>query len=178
MEVKFRQTTRNGCGSLSIANIFDDHRFTLGLEDCPGERYADLNKKLQDLGCPIFVDPLFLTSQYFRTANRLGQGQVEIFKYSKKSMTDRIQESNVVPYVISLANSPGRNQHMVALIHSIGDDMFYVIDSAKTKIAAYTWLELLQRFHIVSVAVFRMWDHPEPGNFITLDKAELPHIFP
>lgn len=175
MQVKFRQTTRNGCVSLSIANIFDDHRFTIGLEDCPGERFADLNKKLQDFGCPILVDPVFLTSQYFKTGKRLTSGQREIFRYPR--MTKKVREVTVVPYLMSIANGRGRNQHMVAVIHRLHDGRLCVIDSTKEAVTTFTFDELIKRFHIVSVSVFRLWENPEPGNIVTLDISEMSHIF-
>lgn len=176
MQVKFRQTTRNGCGSLSIANIFDDHRFSLGLEDCPGEPYALLNRKLQEFGYEIFIDGLFLTSKWFTNGNRLKKGQCEMFRYSNR-MTNKIRKSTVVPYLFSIANSKGRNQHMVAVFHNLSDGLFHVVDSTKEEVMIFNLVDLLARFHIVSVALFRMWDNPEPGNFVTLDKSEMSHVF-
>lgn len=178
MQVKFRQTTRNGCASLSIANIFDDDRFAVGLEDCKGERVADLNKKLMDLGHgEIFIDILFLTHSVFRSGNQLQASHDSLFHYSNRVLTKEARKTAVVPYLITLANSRGRNPHMVAAVHNISDRMFHIIDSTKDKILVISVPDMIKRFHIVSVAVFRIWDHPEPGNFVSMDKKDLPHIF-
>lgn len=178
MQVKFRQTTRNGCGSLSIANIFDDERFTTGLEGCPGERIADLNKKLQDIGSgEIFIDQLFLTQSFFRSGYQLQACHDSIFRYGRGVIARKDKKGKVVPYLISIANSRGRNPHMVAALHSIGDKMFHIIDSTKDKVLVISVPDLIREFHIISVAIFRMWDHPEPGNFVIMEKSDLPHIF-
>lgn len=175
MQVKFRQTTKNGCGSLSIANILDDNRFTLGLEGIPGERIADLNKKLDQHGIEVFIDCLFMTHGVFRTGNRLKLQHEIIFKYTR--LTKKVRQSHCVPYLFTLANKGGRNHHMVAAIHSLSDDMFYIIDSTKEKVRVLTFSHLVVDFNIIAVCLLRMWDHPDPANFVSMDKADLPHIF-
>lgn len=177
MQVKFRQTTRNGCGSLSIANIFDDHRFTLELDKLPGERFADLNKKLLDFGFEIFIDCLFLTQPTFRAGNRLGISHNILFILPRKGVTKVIRETYAVPYLFTIANRKGRNPHMVAVVHNISDGLFHVIDSTKHEVMVLSFRDLVKKFHILSVSIFRLVDHQEHGNFVMMLKSELPHIF-
>lgn len=177
MQVKFRQTTRNGCASLSIANLFDDHRFTVNLEGLPGERIGDLNKKMIDNGMDFFVDCLFLTHKVFRTGNRLQLHHDVIFRYQKKGMTKHMRQNYAVPYLITVANGKGRIPHMVGVYHNLSDGLFHWIDSTKPEIMIFTFRELVARFHIMAVSVFRIWDNPDQSNFLLMDKKELGHIF-
>jgi hypothetical protein len=180
MQVKFRQTTKNGCGSLSIANIFDDHRFTTGLEKLPGERIADLNLKLAEMeinGIQLFVDCIFMTQKDFRIGNRLKICNEVLFAMPRKGLTKHVRETYAVPYLMTIANGYGRNPHMVGVVYNIKDKKFYVIDSTKPDVIVLTYRELIKRFHIISVSLFRQMNHPEHGNFITMPKEDLPHIF-
>ena len=143
MVVKHRQKTKNGCGSLSIANIFDDHRFTVGLEKLKGERINDLNRKLLEMGSELFIDTLFLTHKELKAGNRLKLAHEVLFKFPKKNVTKLIKEKYAVPYLLTIANSRGRNGHMVAALHSISDGLFHIIDSTKAEIKVMSYGDMI-----------------------------------
>lgn len=180
MEVKFRQVTKNGCGSLSLANIFDDHRFCIRLEYLKGESINDLNLKMASMaqaGIEIFIDCLFLTQPQFKTGNRLSSNHSALFTLPKTGVTKKIREQYAVPYLLTIANRGGRNHHMIAAVYSISDGMFHIIDSTKPKVLVLAYSNMVKRFQIISVSVFRFLDNPEPGNFVMMPKSELSHIF-
>ncbi len=177
MQVKHRQTTRNGCGSLSIANIFDDHTFTVGLEDCKGERIADLNRKLAAVGSLVFIDCIFMTHKFFKTGNRLKKTHCSMFTLSPKGATKIIRDKYAVPYLFTIANRVGKNPHMVGVVHNISTGMFHLIDSSKPEILVMTFTDMVKRFHIIGVALFRFIDYEDHGAFVMMPKSELPHIF-
>lgn len=169
--VKYRQTTMFGCGSFSLANIFDDHRFVVELPT-QGERPVDLARKLNKYQRRVYLYDIFRTNQHLLAGNCLMQCQSEIFGYG-----DAAPDPDACrPLVLTFAR-PNGNLHSVAAVHRVLDDHFYVVDSCVPWVARFTVAGLIAYFKIVAIQQFGLHSCQDPANLLLMPSANFSHIF-
>ena len=176
MEVKYRQQQVWGCGSFSLANLFDDHRFVEELPIEHGERTPDLNRKMAKFQRAIFIDNIFLTNMHLKTGTRLTYGNRSLLMINRQGLTKEMKETLCVPYMAAFARN-ATGSHNVLVLHNLKDNKYYMVDSCVSHVLKFELKDLIQLYHIVAVSVFRYWKHPDIGNMLLAPKSELPHIF-
>jgi len=174
--IKYRQQQWWGCGSFSLANLFDDHRF---LEDLPtghGERTPDLNRKMAKFQRALFIDNIFLTNFNLKEGSRLSWANRELLMTPRQGLTKEMKEVLCVPYMVAFSRANG-GAHNILVLHNLKDNLYYLVDSCKPEVERMTIRQMISKLPIVAVAVFRYWKHEDIGNMLFAPKSELAHIF-
>ena len=176
--IKYRQYTKTGCGSFSIANIFDDHRM---VEHIPTmhESLAYLNRKMQRFHNGIFIDVQFLTCAYFRNGYKLQSLQAEeFFARHAGDIQGQItsMEGVAIPYLITVSRRKGA-AHMVPIVHDLDSNTFYAADSCTDKVQALKLSDLLERYNIISVSIFSKWNRKNEPRIMFANKNYFEHIY-
>lgn len=176
LKVPFRQVTKSGCGSHSIANLFNDDRLIKGVEELTfGEGVPDLNKKLKEHREHIYVDVLFQTCYEFEgPSNRLTDPLV--FKVKMNELSDEYREKYARPFLISVKKCL---LHCILVLHNFKNDRYYIVDSVESNIEVVTLDELMAKYHIVSVEVICSWQITDAADrSIFIRKEHFTHLIP
>lgn len=175
LKVPFRQTTKSGCGSHSIANLLNDERFLEGCEDLKyGEGVSDLNKKLQSLTPEFFIDVVFSSpSEMKAQPNKL------IDKLVFEVLWDRLTEDHKANYARPfLLTVKGIRFHCILVLHNLKNDLYYVVDSLRQDIRIMVIEELVSSYHITVVSYVCSWKMEEEDKSVFFHKDYLTHIIP
>lgn len=166
--VIYRQKETFGCGSYCLANLMNDSKYILELQD--GERRGDLNKKLSRYYPEIFLETLFLTNERI-APERLQDVNLFEFEYSEEA-----KESGFVPWLLVIYK-PGSNlYHYIVACEDLKDRRFHVLDSTKNHISIFTREDLLGFYWVLGVEFFSKWDG-SPEECVIFDKGYFGHIF-
>jgi len=176
--IKYRQRTKTGCGSFTLANIFDDHRFVL---DIPKEyeNFAGLNKKMQDKVFEkqyknLYVDPRFITCYYFKNGNKMTVRQMDEFFTAQR--LDVKDATAVIPYLITINRRNGTN-HMLALLNDLSENIFYAVDSGTDYVQRLSLTDLSERYAISAICVLASWGEGSQPNILFGSKKMFDHIY-
>jgi len=164
-KVLHRQETKYGCGSYTLANLFNDKRFIQQLPTC-GERVADLNRKMAKYKRSIFVNPIYVTCNSFPYGNRL------LPDLANHMFEIEPPEGLIKPMVITFAR-PNGNLHSVGLLQQ--NDMGYIVDSCETEVETGRMIFFVHKLNIVHVNIFTAWEG-NPSNEIMMPKEYFSHI--
>lgn len=175
MQIKYQQTTRTGCGSYALANLFNDERYIQDLPD-DYQRIYDLQRLLDANGAGMFIDPLFITSPHFTLGSWLMPMNSGLFAapegYAQEDLVHMCK-----PYLLTIAHQTKRTLHMVGLVHHMGTGAFYFIDSGRAEVKKYTIVsDILQEMQVVGVHQFGIQGDDNPGSFAMIDKSFFAHI--
>lgn len=174
LKVKYRQYTKFGCGSFTLANIFDDHRFVLDIPAAQGERVADLNRKMNKYHRALVIVPMFFTSPFLKSANRLRDPA--IFGYEGE-IPDEYRETMARPLLLTFAKH-NKELHTVALIHNLRNGFYYLVDSGTENVYVASIEDILKGYNVVQLSQFSIWACEDRANFLMLPKEQLRHIIP
>lgn len=174
--IPFRQSTMSGCGSLSLANLFNDKRFIEGIEDLKvGERTVDLNRKMDKYFPAGYIDTLYSTcSGFTMQANRLIDPI--IFGIEWEQCEPEQKEGWAKPHLVVIKRTPIRC-HCILVVQNLKDSLLYVVDSLKEYIEKYTIEDFLKWYHVLVVEVFGLWEMENPENTMFIIKEHYPHLF-
>jgi hypothetical protein len=164
-KIPFRQTTQFGCGSYTLANLFNEKEFIAKLPTEDGEALVDLNKKLSEGGLSIY--PLFLTKLEFRVGNRFDKANVSFFSDKMEGM-----DSGLVPYLISFARPSGA-LHYLGLIRNLATGKWYVVDSCEEEVFEVEILWFIKNYHIISVSLLFSDRHNQFVAFVPEESGHL-----
>lgn len=177
--VPFRQHTYAGCVSLSLANIFNNRKFTFGIEDLKvGERLVDANKKLAEFEPYCYLEPVFYTNHMAAYGRLTDPWMLE----QRINTQERIITAEFArPLLVTVVKQPDMDKpfvryHSFAVFQDMADNMFYVIDSLNVHIRRMLSTQLIAQYHIVGIDGFGLWDNPNPSNVMFLRKETLTHI--
>lgn len=173
--MKYRQSTKFGCGSYALANIFDDPRFVAELPTTQGERIADLQKKVNKYKRGLFINPIFITSQNLKVGNRLKFSQAELFSHEKGKLQLAGLQQLVKPYLIIVAKS-ATAMHALAVFEDCGSRDFIVVDSATDAPERMKLKELIATYHITAVCQFSSFYIEDHGNYVMMRREDIAHI--
>jgi hypothetical protein len=175
MKVPFQQNTISGCGSYSLANLFNDERFLEGVNDLKvGETAAGLNKKMERYHPNAYLTTIFQTSTHFKLQeNKLIDPVLFGIEWDKVKAKEK--ETWARPLLVTFKRTAERF-HCVLVIHNLKDNLLYLVDSLTDEILKYAIEDFIELFHIISVEQFAMWDtDPELTMFII--KPAFYHLF-
>jgi hypothetical protein len=176
MKVKFKQDTLSGCGSYSLANLFNDERFLEGIKDLKvGERMVDLNKKMDKFFPEGYIDTLFLTqSQFTQQPSRLADPLV--FEMKWEDVKDWQKEIWARPFLVTFKRTKDKC-HCILVILNLKNNLLYVVDSLKEDIQKFEVQNFINQYHIISVENFGLWDMERPEDSMFIYKNHFPHLF-
>lgn len=166
-KLPFHQTKTYGCGSYSLANLFNRSCYLDNIED-GGESQFMLNEKLEkhkENG--MFLQTLVLTSP-----------RLEYSRIKDKTLFDCHDMPNgyFSPYLM-ISYHPGTNVfHYSAICHLYEKDLFFVMDSRKTEIQIFTREQLFEVFWIVGIEYFNSRG-ANANDEVILMTEEFEHIF-
>lgn len=174
-KVPFIQRTKSGCGSYSLANLFNDERFIKGVEDLHhGEGVADMNKKLSKIEPDFYIDVLYQTCYEFdEKTNKLTDSIALKVKYEE--MTEEMKCDFARPFFFTVKRSL---YHCILVIHNFKNDLYYVVDSLDSHVLQFTLEELMKRYHIIAVELLCNWNMNGSDRSIFINKNRLNHIIP
>ena len=173
-KIPFIQSTKNGCGSISLANIFNDERYLPDYKDPKEERFVDLNRKLMRHDPHIYVEPVYLTCGELEVGNRLLAPAVLDLNWAE--MEPEMKETQCMPLLLTIRHKSGL-YHAIGIVINFKNKMFYVLDSLQIYVQRLTVNELISNYHIVSVSRFGLWTNDDPANNVVIHKDGMTHIF-
>lgn len=168
MKVKFRQTGPFGCGSFSLAHVFDDHRFLEELPQDHRESLPMLQRKLNKYHRGLFIDSLFITSSHFKSGECLKMSQKDLVLQKDKAAL----KGMAIPYLMGFSRYPGC-VHQVAVIHDIDSGIFYLVDSCEEAVIDLKLVPLIYNYKLVAISVFVN----AKNDMLAVPRGEFAHIF-
>lgn len=176
LKVKYRQPSKFGCGSYSLANLFDNPDFIEIIPEKYGERVADLNRKMDEYAPELFINTMYMTNIHLPQRNKLIMSQKNLFSYDEGSIDAEALKTVAKPFLMIFAR--GNNQlHTVGLVHDLKTKKYYLVDSCEVDVLEFTLPQLMANYRIVTLAQFTMWNYSDPSNFLTLHRDDFSHIF-
>lgn len=176
LKVKYRQHSKFGCGSYSLANLFDNPDFIEIIPEKNGERIADLNRKMDEYEPALFVNTMYMTNIHLPQRNKLIMSQKDLFSYNDDSIYEEEKKTLARPFLMVFAR--GNNQlHTVGLVHDLKTKKYYLVDSCEVDVLDFTLIQLMNNYRIVTLAQFTLWNCEDPANFLMLHRDDFAHIF-
>jgi hypothetical protein len=176
MKIQFQQKTISGCGSYSLANLYNDDRFLEGVKDLRvGETVVGLNKKMEKYQPNAYITTIFQTSTHFtRQADKLIDPVLFGIEWEKVGRVEK--ETWARPLLVTYKRTIERF-HCVLVIQNLKDNLLYLFDSLQEEVIKYTIDDFITLYNINSVEQFAMWEmeHPEHSMFII--KSAFKHLF-
>ena len=173
--IPFRQVTQFGCGSYSLANLFNESLFIAKLPHEEGENIADLNCKLECREHELYIDPIFMTSASLRRNNQLHVDDVDLLIISDIPAKEIEEKELVGVFLISFARANGAI-HWVVVLSDLKSGRYYIVDSVEPDVIECDLLWLIRNYQIVSVSVFRQREAKSKAECIMLSRSELAHL--
>lgn len=175
-KIPFRQTTQFGCGSYTLANIFDDKGFIAEIPEHDGETVTDLNVKLAKFYPGICIEFIFLTNFTFKVNNRFDKANVALFLeiYDKKENPEL--KAGALPFLVTIAR-PNGALHYIGLIQDIATGKWHVVDSCEEEVIEVEILWFIKNYHIVSVGIFYVPAGHDKRTFAAFPPDQHRHLF-
>lgn len=173
--VPFKQTTKSGCGSITIANLFNEPRFMEGIEslEC-GESIYMLNKKLAGITDGFYIDVLMCTPIGLEIQNRVLEEKVFTIK-TEEAGAD-ILEHFFRAYFVVIKNP--YLSHAILVLQNFKNGKYYVVDGRADKIVPISLTTLINNYHITLVATFNHDSEPVADKQeVFFDKRHATHLF-
>lgn len=178
MKVPFQQTTKAGCYSLCIANLFNDERFAQGLEFINfGEYQASINFKMQQLQLPYFLDTVFTTSSTFKKqGTRVKDPAILTPNYDEK-----VKDTFAYPMIatVNRGDNAGRI-HAILIIYNCKTQNLHICNSLDSEIVVTNIETFLSFYCVTGIEHFCSWDSArkqEQHTTIMIHKHHFPHLF-
>lgn len=179
VQIPFKQTSKSGCGSFTLANFFNDSSFIRDIETLEqGEGVYDLNEKLKELAPEFYLESIFIThSQCEIQQNRLHDPL--IFETIMEKVSEEQRETWARPFFVTIKGL--LRSHYVLVIHNLKDQRLYIFDSLAEGRQSFTISEFLQWFHVMTVEVLcsKEWSVKQRngGETLYIFKDKFPHLF-
>lgn len=156
-QIPFVQTTRSGCGSYALANLFSDERFLHNVdalsEKGHGEGVADLNKKLQAFEPDFYLETYFLTSTHCKHPfDRLKDPVFFEILWEKMAEDQRENAARVLFLTVR-----GALSHYVIVIHDFKTNQYYLVDSHNSHVEAIDIHAFIEHNQILSIEQLCSW---------------------
>lgn len=175
MQVPFLQNTKSGCGSYSLANLFNNIKFIEGIENqSRGENVADLNKQLSTIYSDLYIEPYFHTNTHLKHYPRLTD--IALFDLYWDKVTEENKKNQARPFLFTI-KSKSEKFHCILVVHNLEDNLFYIVDSLAPEIIKMPIQELINQYYIVAVNIFCLWDAPDEERDIFIFKKHFSHLF-
>lgn len=173
--VPFRQYTKTGCGSYTLANLFNSGDYLVGDFPKEGENLNDLNKKLNKLQHDLYLDPIFVVSPYMKYQNRLHLRDVSILQPDGISQNDSIYPLVIVPYIVTFSR-PNGALHFVLMLVDVARSRYYIVDSCEEFVNDVNVMAFVREYPVTSVSVFRSKHSNNRCAYITISRDEVAHL--
>lgn len=173
MKIAFQQNTKSGCTFYCIANLLNDHRFIDGVADLTeGVGIPEANRLFSKLQPEYYLQEVFVTqSRFIKQANRL----IDPMLFVPDRDIPENERDLAQPYIICV-KGPKVN-HAILVLMCLQTSKIYVFDSLSQERQIMTVEQLLEKYHILNVAVFYVWDQPHERCNLMMIRKNCPHLF-
>lgn len=176
MKVPFQQTTKSGCGSYSLANLFNNNVFINDVDKLEvGETTARLNEKIKSLGdIYCWLETLFCTQTHLtKHPTRLLDSTLFDIHWEKVSGYEK--EAFAKPYFATIKRTDTIN-HCILFLQVYKTNQLHVVDSLEEQIKIFTIDEFINEYYILEVLHFGLVKE-KPNECMVIIKNAFPHLF-
>lgn len=167
----FKQTTKSGCGSIALANLFNAKFFVNELPDV-GEYTYDLNKKLDVYDNRFFIDTICLT-QSFMANSRIEDLRVfedPTLKFEQGDISEFCR-----PFLVIINN--GFRHHYLLVVQDCQSKRLYVVDGLSDTIEVLSPLDFMYKYWVIGIEGFIIKGVEHNKNSWFAYKSEFQYIF-